>query len=254
MANKRELSEEEKAYVLKSYRTVNNNEIGKKLGVNPKSVLRILNRLGVKRSHEDIRKLIQDKDRTSNGAEKKRSIEGGGRANYKTAWHKTQWINKNGKIPEGMILVYSTGDFTSWKDLVLMPRKKSNTFIKKRDSNIRSEKKRLEKEKKNQIVLQRDSRRREKEKQDEKAEKFLSELKKDPSKFAKQSLEGKVPVRIDHRTIIYAKRERCEALSDGTYILKKGETTSVKPIGFIFESASKKSAKKKKSNIEEDEL
>lgn len=251
MRNNKVVTKDDEKYILENYRTVNNNIIGKKVGINPKSVLRILNRLGVKRTPKEIKNLINGRDKTVKGIEKRITIEGGGRKNYKAQAHRRKWVDKNGKIPEGMMLVYSTGDFNSADDLVLIKRKSLSVFIKKREKEAIDAKKREVRERKAKFLMAKEIKNKAKQKEKEKNENFIKELKKKPASTIDDMMKGKVPVRIDNRTIIYVKRERCNLLEDGTYAFKEGETTNVKPIGTFFGNIPEFLKKKKNKKEEE---
>lgn len=253
MSKKKEYTQEEIDYILNNYRTTNNKELGKNLGVCAKSMLRVFNRLGIKRTEEEIKNLIDSRDRSNNGSKKRISIEGGRRDNHKAAWHKARWIKNNQSIPKGMVLVYATADYNNADDLILIRRKDYDSFIKKRDKEIakkakivKQEEKKIEREKKKRLTLEKEEKKIKKEKDEEKISDFLENIRKNPTTTQKELEMGKIPVKIDDRTTIYVKKERCEKLDNGTYILKQGEKTRIKSIDSFLESLKTKSMCKNK--------
>lgn len=220
--NKKELSKEEEQYILENYRTTLNKDLAAKLGVAPKTMLRIFRRLGIKRTPEEAQAVSMLRKKPKLDFQSRRNIEGGGKKNGRAVWHKKIWTSKNGPIPEDSILVYSTKKYDSVEDLILIKKSKFDAFVKKRDSFLEKEKKRVEREKRAQKKAEQELKRSEREKQQEKHEEFIHKLRKNQStNWVKEEYErGRVPIRLDQRTTVWVKIEKCDLLPNGNYVLK----------------------------------
>ena len=221
------LTLEDELFIRSNYKTMLNKDLAERFGIVPKSMLRILKRLGITRTKEEIAAVVKLRDTSKgNGREKLLKI---------AEWHKKQWRKHNGDIPDDSVLMYATKNYESWEDLVLVKKTKAEAFISKRELSIeRTQRKIAEEEKKKKIEFK-------KERKEKRALRVAHEDKKEIAheKFKDTLVQrtfeedanyekslGKVSVRIDDRTVIWAKPERCGQNEDGSYFLLK---TKIKP-------------------------
>lgn len=228
----KEFSPEQEQFVRDNYKTMRNKDLGEKLGVSAQYMKRLFIRLGIKRTPEEIKAVIDLKDKPVIDTMKKLTIEGGGRSNGKARYHKECWIKENGPIRKNSILMYATKDYDNWKDLKLVRKSAVENFIIKRDKAIRlAEERAKSAEKRNRIEIKRAKN----QKLEAEREKLLEKIKANPRNIDHEAEMGKVPVRLDSRTLMYVKREKCIEMEDGTFQLKAGVTTKYKAIGEKYE-------------------
>lgn len=234
--NKVEISPEMEQFIRDNYRTMNNIELGKKIGVVPKSMYRILKNMGITRTKEEIAVMVQTRnkftEKAKTGIVKRRKIEGGGRNNRRAEWHLKCWIDKNGEVPTDCILMYKTKNYNDKNDVVLVKRNKYDAFVKKRDENLEIENKRKEREIRAQQNAEKTTKRLNEYKRKEEQEAFLNSIRNRSTDdvYAQERALGKVPVRLDDKTEIWVKKEKCNKLPNGQYVLKPGVTTKFSKI------------------------
>lgn len=230
MSNKIVLTAEQEEYLVRNYKTMTRKELGLALGLKPFMVLRQMGRLNLVRTPEEkkalISKSVVNRDDQA-AAKKKMRIEGGHKGNphqRKSRYHKDKWIERNGAIPKNMILVYENAKYDEYNDLVLIQRRGFNKFVRERDKRLKKE----ERDRKRKIQgKQIEARRKAAHEQEDRMDKFLSSYKqKSPNEAALELMaENKVPVKIDHRTTIWVKREKCIQLENGTWVKKENTNT-----------------------------
>jgi hypothetical protein len=215
---------EKEKFLIENFRTMNNVDLAKHVGIqSAKSVRRKMREMGLNRTPQEIQKLVADaKGRIDHKkcAIKRLKIEGGSRSNDKKSikikYHKDKWIQKNGPIPKGMTLVYENGKYDDFSDLLLIKNKSYNSFIKKRDIRLRKE----DRKKKTAVTAHQAQERR---KRFEKQEMLQEQLKanhkqKSFGEAVTEQLESeKVPVRLDHKTLIFVKKEKCYQDESGNW-------------------------------------
>ena len=132
-------------------------------------------------------------------------------------------------------------------DLTLIDKNVFDDFTKKRDdiikreerikNKIELEKNKVEKEikisQKASLKNERHMKVLENERIKEEHDKMLLLIRnKTHEESVREEIErGKVPIRVDSRTVVYVKRERCVLLKNGTYELKEGDKLKTQPIG-----------------------
>lgn len=203
---------EKEKYLIDNYKTTSKKELGKHIGVTKSSIERKMIELGLVRTKEERSMIIKNaKDKIDHKklAIKRLKIEGGGRnCSNKIKYHKDKWIKLNGPIVNGMILVYENEDYNNFNDLILIKNRSYNPFLKKRGIKLRKELK----EKNNLANYTRiDQKKREKDRLEKKQEELFKNYKqKTVTEVSKELLNsGNVKIRLDHKTVIYAKKEKC---------------------------------------------
>ena len=227
----KEFSPEQEQFVRDNYRTMLNKDLGEKLGVSSQYMKKLFVRLGIKRTKEEIQSVINLKSKPVIDMSSKLTIEGGGRGNSKARYHRTCWVKLNGPIRNNHILMYETKDYDNWKDLRQVHKDTLESFKIKREAAIgvaeRKEKRVIQLE----IKAIRKSRKSESIKAEQESQKRFALIKANPRTLDHEMEMGKVPVRLDSRTLMYVKREKCIQMEDGSFQLKSGVTTLYKPIG-----------------------
>lgn len=203
---------EKEHYLRENFRTTPNDVLAKNIGLAKDHMRKIMRNLCLKRTPQEIQALISNglsnRDEQKK-AQKVRKIEGGSRnCNNRIKYHKTRWIEKNGPIPNNMVLVYENGDYENYNDLILIKKISFNSFIKKRDIRLRKE----QRQKKTAVtVYQAEERRRRRERQEQMEEELKKNYKqKSFTEAVCEQLENeKVPVRLDHKTLIFVRKDKC---------------------------------------------
>jgi hypothetical protein len=217
------LTFEDEQYFRDNFKIINNKILAKKFGVSTKTIQKTLIRLNLKREKSDIRLIIINSN-VNNIANQshRRTIEGGGRKEHRARYHKNRWSKINGAIPKGYMLVYNTKKYEDFNDLILIKQKSFDSFIKKRETRLNK----LKKEKKSQEIHDKKLSSEKLEMDRENIVKFIQE--QGGHSIENEFKNNKVPIKLDKNTTIFVKREKCEKLEDGSYVLKKGETTKTK--------------------------
>ena len=140
----------------------------------------------------------------------------------KAKWHLEKWSKLNGKVPDGFILFYENARRDDFGDLILLPKSEFNTRLDERERKEKETEKKQEKEK-GMSVLNALKKRRNAvyTQQEKKINNFLKTYKqKSLAEASEEEKEkGKVPVRLDHKTIVFLKKEEC-IKKDGKWIKK----------------------------------
>lgn len=242
-ANKRIFTPEEEQYIKDNYAKVTKVEMAEKLKLNPHTILRIMTRMGLKRTQEEIDFVLSKKrKRDSNWTMAVRKIEGGGRGNPRANYHLTKWIKTNGEFSSKKVLVYKNAKFDDFNDLVLINKRGFASFMEKRPKRIlwnttkeeREKKKELKREflRKKEADLQKKAivkavvksqtlkKKHEKEEAEKRFEAIKASRPKTPEEAHNQLVsEGKVPVKLDHKTTIWVLKSKCEFV-DGAWVKK----------------------------------
>lgn len=144
--NKRILSSEEETYLRENYATTPKVDMAKKLKLNPNTILRIMNRMNLKRTPDEIALIRANKRKRGNDWKLKvQKIEGGGRENKLASYHLFKWIKQNGKFTNKKILVYKNSEYDNYNDIVLIfKRHYEDFFIIRENRKARAEKKHVD--------------------------------------------------------------------------------------------------------------
>ena len=213
--NTRILTDDEYKFIKENYTKMKNKDLGAKLNIQSKSVYRILKRLGLIRTKEEIEYIRNTRTHIS-GSYKIRKIENGGRGKHRENYHKQQWIKFNGQIPKGFMLVYENKKYEDLSDLILIKQKSFKTFAKKREKILNCERKNKELIKKEIEKAKRDKR------NNEIKISLVNKINIKP--IIDEHYIETVPVKIDSKTTIMVKRNRCNKLENGNWILNVGES------------------------------
>jgi hypothetical protein len=163
-------------------------------------------------------------------------IEGGSRNNSKSRWHLVKWQTLNGPLKKRQMLVYRTGDFDSFEDLMVISRSKFANFVRIREKKKEQARRKEEKEKQKQLKkpkrvksapsLESIERRKAASAANEKFAEFKRNYKQKTIAQAQEELvnEGKVPVKIDHKTTVWVRRDKCVRLDNGSWVKKSSLT------------------------------
>lgn len=228
---KKALTLEQEQFVVENYRTMNNAELGAVIDRNPKVVIRIMNKLGVFRTPEEKQALITRALGTVDTKARGRrmsKIEGGTRDSYRRKYHLERWTEINGRVRKGNVLVYATGKFDSFDDLILIRKSKLESFLRSRERALkkleRDEKKKQKKvsvaKKARRIILS--ERKRAEDSAKANFEEFKRNYKQKSVVEAQKELvdQGKVPVKLDSKTTIWVSRDKCVRLDSGEWVKK----------------------------------
>lgn len=247
--NKIILTEEQELFIRENYKTMNGFQLSAGTGLTLRTIKRRMAEFGLVRTEEE-KKAVWSKRRMpepTDIAKRNRKIEGGGRGNLKTKWHLDKWNAKNGPFSYKHMLVYYNGKFGDFSDLKLIRKNRYDSFVEDRIA-------REEKRQKREIVLAAVSiKKAEKEKVDKvkreesakrsaisakkavAAKKYkdaeelrikqFDEIKANSPKtikeVRKQLVENEmVPVKLNHKTTIWVKKDKCEQQEDGTWVKK----------------------------------
>lgn len=238
-----EFTDEQEQFLRDNYATMTtmtNQEMADKLGFKRTFIKDKMRELGIIRNMDQTKSLISrtnlEKDHKKIAAQRLK-IEGGGRdARCKTKWHLKKWQTLNGELKPKQVLVYRTGDFDNFEDLMVISRSKFANFVRIRDKKKEQAARKAEKERLKQ--LKRPKRLKsapspeslERKKADyaarEKFEEFKRNYKPKTIAQAQEELvnDGKVPVKIDHRTTVWVRRDKCVRLENGSWVKKSSLT------------------------------
>lgn len=235
-----EFTDEQEQFLRDNYATMTNQEMADKLGFKRTFIKDKMHELGIIRTADDTKHLIVRTNREKDHkkiALQRLKIEGGGRdARCKTKWHLKKWQTINGELKPKQVLVYRTGDFDNFEDLMVISRSKFANFVRIRDkkkeqARRKEEKERLKSMKKPKRVkaaISPESLERRKAAADarEKFEEFKKNYKPKTIAQAQEELvnDGKVPVKIDHRTTVWVRRDKCVRLDNGSWVKKSSLT------------------------------
>ena len=150
--NKRIFTAEEEAWIRENHNKVTKTVMAEKFGLVPTTIGRIFRRMGLKKTDEEIKDIMSKKTKPSKEAIdaykfKMRKIEGGGRGGLKPNYHLTIWRERNGDFSTKNILVYKTGNYDSFDDLVLIRKTSYEKFLEKRKQFLVRKEAKLEKNK-----------------------------------------------------------------------------------------------------------
>lgn len=228
-------SPEQEQYLRDNAATKTNAEIAEALGFKKSFIKDKVRELGIVRTETQTKSLISRtnlaKDHKKIAAQRLK-IEGGGRdAKCKTKWHLKKWQTINGELKPKQVLVYRTGDFDNFEDLMVITRSKFANFVRIRDKKKEIAKRKAEKDKAKLLKqkpkrvthsVESIERRKESAAAREKFEEFKKNYKPKTIAQAQEELvnEGKVPVKLDHKTTIWVKREKCVRLENGNWVKK----------------------------------
>lgn len=83
-------------------------------------------------------------------------------------------------------------------------------------------------------------------KEEKEKEEFLASIKqKSPAESITEEIQrDKVPVRLDSRTTVFVKREKCTQNEYGAWVLKPGETIKVQPVDSYIQDLIRKHEQK----------
>jgi len=219
MARAKIISSEDEQFLKDNYKTMLNKDLAEKIGVMPKSITRILKRLGISRTVEEAKHVRNLKCNDYGN----KNIEKGG-----NQYHKKCWIKANGKIRKDLILMYANKQYDNWKDLVTVKKISVDKFILKREARLEK----LAKQKNKELLRNiKESKKKALESLQADSDKLIAHVKANPRTLENELEQGKVPVRLDSRTLLYVARYKCVEQEDGSFKLKEGVTTSYKPIG-----------------------
>lgn len=227
MSNKRSVfSEEEKSYVISNYKTVNNTIMSECLAVCRMTVIRLMKSLNLTRTPAEKQNLITDVmsqvDRAA-AAKKRWSIEPG----PKSKLHRDRWVSNKGKMSKGKMLVYNNANYGDFNDLVVIQNKNFDKFVYNRDKRLGHEVKEgiktNERQKKFDIKTQLLKKKHERVLEFEKNQRFLENYYNKTIKESnkEQASRNKVPVKVDHKTVVWMDRDKCIKNENGMWIKKQ---------------------------------
>lgn len=188
MEQKIKWTEEMIQYLKENYQKYLNRELADHLKIKRTLISAKLKQLNLKRTPEELKKLLQ-RIEVKNKENNIFTINSDPKIKEE---HLIKWKSENGEIPIGRILIYNK--IHEYSNLKLVTYKQYSDFIKSKGYKLKisnSKKKRIEKEKKW-------------------AEKQLKPIEKKKQMSLGETCEelkskGRVPVRIDHKTIVFRK-------------------------------------------------
>jgi hypothetical protein len=228
--NKIILTPEQEQFLLDNYGKMTKPALAQALRTNSSTILDMMDRRGLKRTPEQIEFIMKNSKnkpsaKTIEGVSApRRRIEGGSRENMKARWHLAKWTEKNGTFDLDKILVYQKPG-NKYEDLILIDKKNLDTFILERDTPKKDWKNVSRVSTKSKLTRH----------DEEKHEKNFEKIKADSlNKTVDQAVselinEGKVPVRLDSKTLVWVKREKCVQLEDGSWVKKDPLNIQVMP-------------------------
>lgn len=227
------LTEEQEEYLRQNFRTTKNSELGEKLGIKYSTVQKVLRERGLVRTDKEVQAIIDNAREFTNYFELRKNrykierLDGKG----SEVWHKDKWIESNGSIADGKMLVYKNG-VKVCADLVLIDKESFQEFAEERRIRLGRERREAVAAKtkkifdKESIIVPITARRQ---KVSQKWNEFVSDYKHKTLTETTEELvdQGKVPVFVDVKTTVWVLRELCEKTADGTW-RRKSETNKLR--------------------------
>jgi len=249
-----ELSDENIQYIKDNYLNTTNPALAAKLGLHPATLRKKMNELNIIRSAEERKKVwgLRGKADPAKLSLATCMIETCDGVNIgKRRWHRDKWILNNGKFSAKKKMLVYKDDIGNFDDLILIYKRNYYAHIKNRDAR----KTRTEVKSKKEAILDANRKLREEAKakkeaildatEDEKiaiafkkAAKYAIAMKKKqeademerkfeaikaarPKNMRESNIqlakEDKVPVKLDAKTTIWVKRDKCTEVSPGIW-------------------------------------
>lgn len=131
---------------------------------------------------------------------------------YKARWHKTKWQKRNGFIGKNELLFYTKGTET-YEELELINKRSYN-----KRKRIREKIKRIA-DKKEKALLREKKWCEDKLKEENPLEEVI--YRTFDQHLEKSKMEGKVPIKLNHKTIIFVDIKKCHKDENGNWIKNK---------------------------------